>query len=470
MRILYLPLDSRPCNYQWPRKLLQGSGHRVVTPPREIMDHFRRPADTNKLQEFIRKELPETDALAVSVEMLLYGGILASRTPEVSLETAMGRLNILKEAAARVPVHAFGLIMRSSVSAFCQGDLKAYELMTEYSVSWGQAWQEGHNTAPVDKKYEALLPTQVLGAYRRVRQRNHSVNLKLLELKREGVLASLMLLQEDAQEHGFHRREQAELAAYIREHRLNDTFMHNGADEGGMMACVRALAPAPMSVNIRYTRGDGSFVARYEDRPFKENLASCMRYLGLNYDSSSPIRLVIHAPAGEQGEAAWQKASPPSDTDALEPVFDSPCYLLDVEYSNGGSLSLMSLLLRGCKLPSILGYSGWNTAMNSTGTVLSLIRADMLRGQPNPSFKWERLLDDLLYESVIRQKAAKLLTSRGEDVYSLSNKPEAQELINTLLAEEMKNGWEAAMNREGFTRAELTLPWERLFECDVKLS
>lgn len=469
MRILYLPLDSRPCNRLWPNRLLSSTAHEIVAPPAEAMDCFRRPADAEKLRAFILRELPKVDAAAVSSEMLLYGGILASRTPETSFETALSRLEILKDVARRVPVHAFGLIMRSSVSAFCAGDLKAYELMTEYSVAWGRAWQEGGDTSEVDRKYGSLLPEHILSAYRRVRKRNHAVNMKLLELKKEGILSSLMLLQEDAQEYGFHRREQAEIAGYISENRLGDTFVHNGADEGGMMACIRALGPSPLSVAVSYTRGDGSFIARYEDRPFRENLYSCMKYLDLVPDPDSPVRLVIHAPENEQGEAAWQPAGPPKDMDALEKALSAPCYLLDAEFANGGSLYLMSRLRDRGLLKDLLGYSGWNTSVNSMGTVLSLIRADALSGRPNPAFKWERLLDDLLYESVIRQKAARILAERGEDAYSLKDKPAAEALINSLLSETLEDGWGAAMQKEGFARARYALPWDRLFECDVKL-
>ncbi|MBR5257521.1 MAG: DUF4127 family protein, partial [Clostridia bacterium] len=120
-------------------------------------------------------------------------------------------------------------------------------------------------------------------------------------------------------------------------------------------------------------------------------------------------------------------------------------------------------------IPGLLGYSGWNTSVNSMGTLLALIRADALRGRPDPTFKWERLLDDLLYESVIRRKATDILTEQGEDVYSLKDKPAARALINSLLAEELEKGWGEAMQKEGFTRAEYLLPWDRLFECDVKL-
>ena len=469
MRILYLPLDSRPCNYLWPGRLLSGTEHGVVAPPASIMDCFRRPADTGGLQAFIREELPECGAAAVSAEMLLYGGILASRTPDVSLETALNRLEILKDVARRVPVHAFGLIMRSSVSAFCRGDLRAYELMTEYSVAWGRAWQEGGDTEAVDKKYEALLPEHVLSAYRRVRKRNHAVNMKLLELKKQGIISSLMLLQEDAQEYGFHRREQAEIARYISENRLSDTFVHNGADEGGMMACIRATGPSPLLVSVTYTRGDGSFVARYEDRPFRENLLSCMKYLDLVPDLAAPVRLVVHTPENEQGEAAWQPPEPSKDIDALEKLLQTPSYLLDAEFANGSSLYLMRRLRDRGLLRPLLGYSGWNTSVNSMGTMLSLIRADALKGRPDPAFKWERILDDLLYESVIRQKAALLLAEKGEDQYSLKDKPAAEALINSLLAEALSDGWGNAMKTEGFARAGYTLPWDRLFECDVKL-
>ena len=57
----------------------------------------------------------------------------------------------------------------------------------------------------------------------------------------------------------------------------------------------------------------------------------------------------------------------------------------------------------------------------------------------------------------------------GEDVYSLKDKPAAQALINSLLADVLKSGWGEAMQKEGFSRAGYLLPWDRLFECDVKL-
>lgn len=36
-KIVYMPLDERPCNYQFPYLLAQGTGVRMARPPMEMM-------------------------------------------------------------------------------------------------------------------------------------------------------------------------------------------------------------------------------------------------------------------------------------------------------------------------------------------------------------------------------------------------------------------------------------------------
>ncbi|MFC2420471.1 MAG: DUF4127 family protein, partial [Treponema maltophilum] len=44
MKIALLPLDSRPCNYDFPQKIAFLRGVRISVPPKNIMDFFKTPS------------------------------------------------------------------------------------------------------------------------------------------------------------------------------------------------------------------------------------------------------------------------------------------------------------------------------------------------------------------------------------------------------------------------------------------
>lgn len=78
MKLVILPLDSRPCTYDFPIHLARGGGLEPCAPPLELMDWYRRPSDFHKISAWLEEFCAGADALICSMDQLTYGGLLAS--------------------------------------------------------------------------------------------------------------------------------------------------------------------------------------------------------------------------------------------------------------------------------------------------------------------------------------------------------------------------------------------------------
>lgn len=45
-KLVFVPLDERPCNYEFPYMLAQGTEFEMVRPPMDMMGLKKRPGDT----------------------------------------------------------------------------------------------------------------------------------------------------------------------------------------------------------------------------------------------------------------------------------------------------------------------------------------------------------------------------------------------------------------------------------------
>lgn len=72
---MYIPLDERPCNYEYPKSILAISNIEMLRPPIEILGNKKEPADVNKLLAWIKENISYVDYLIISIDMLLYGEI-----------------------------------------------------------------------------------------------------------------------------------------------------------------------------------------------------------------------------------------------------------------------------------------------------------------------------------------------------------------------------------------------------------
>ena len=92
-RIVYLPLDERPCNLIFPQlQLPRSSGAELVVPPRSLLGYKKTPADREAVLQWLEHELVTADYAVLSIEMLLYGGLLASRIHTETTATILERV------------------------------------------------------------------------------------------------------------------------------------------------------------------------------------------------------------------------------------------------------------------------------------------------------------------------------------------------------------------------------------------
>ena len=77
-KIVMLPLDERPCNFDYPR-MMPKTDCELILPPKEIMGKKKTPGDVKKIADWLTDHVHEADAMILSLDTLVYGGILPSR-------------------------------------------------------------------------------------------------------------------------------------------------------------------------------------------------------------------------------------------------------------------------------------------------------------------------------------------------------------------------------------------------------
>jgi hypothetical protein len=482
--ISLLPLDSRPCNTRFPRMLARIAGEKLVLPDRFFMDYFTRPAWFPYIDEWLPEAALKSEYLILSLDMLCYGGLIASRA--AGKGEAVSRLDIvsrLKALNPRLKIFAFSIIMRSSITTVDEKSRSYWGLINEYSRLKGLE-------DPRYRDLESRIPGELLDSYLEARGRNHLVNRGAVDLLNGNIIDCLTLLQEDSSPGGIQGVEQKALAARVRAEAADRLFIHNGADEGAMVLLGRILnRENPPHLQWEFLNpGGAEMTAAYEDRPLAQNLESQIRACGMARGAGdSPLRLFILSPkTGNQLDSPAQHGGAEDYTGAeldemlskIEGALDAGKTpgLLDAAYANGGHAAFM----RKVRERNLLGfldfqgifprrviraYAGWNTASNSLGTVLCQLSAHRLaeqRGLPpdrNSVFTLERYLDDCLYQSVVRPRIEARLKEEGRNVLNLGG---AKAQVERRIFKELK----ALAPHLDFS---FSLPWPRIFEGDIEI-
>lgn len=230
-RVLYVPLDDRPVNLSLPALLAGIVDYEMTTPPRELLGSYHTPGQPEAIVDWLlHQPVQQPDCLVLSLDMLLYGGLVASRMPAVSPEMARESLEALARLRQTFPeaqIYAFSILTRldfglSEEDAQRYGDnLHRYVRLAGDRTRREEAGEIARN-----------LPKGLLETYTRVRQRNHELSLAALDQVAAGNLDFLVLGQDDADCQGFHLSEQKALKTRLRKHKLTQrATLYAGADE-----------------------------------------------------------------------------------------------------------------------------------------------------------------------------------------------------------------------------------------------
>jgi hypothetical protein len=513
VKIALVPLDDRPCCFRFPEKLGNMMACELRLPPREWLGRFEVPGDCDRVASWVEEVAGEVDGLIVAVDQLAYGGLVASRAMNRSLEACLQTLDVLKKVKKRYPnliVYAANVLMRISITSKNAEYAKYWALIFRYSQLYDRVKRLGekeHDAALA--KLASDIPTDVLAEYLAARRRNHEVNKRMIDWVAEGLLDFVAITQEDADTIGMHLAEQQELMKLSYEKKVQrKVVLYPGADEATQTLLARMLQTfrrQRLRVYPRYTSTAGRLTAaKFEDRPVEESVnthlyaGGCVR---VDTPQEADLLLYVNTPLDSEGDG-FDSAQPKAHFQARHDLWtfvegirhdlasDKRVVVADVSFPNASDLELVQRLLDEQIYFQLTAYAGWNTAGNSLGTCIShaVIRALYLTGDsPNLeaeeahyAFLAERLLDEWAYQAQVRRRVnawleeeLQLNPTNLEEQYELVNARVVKLLrpyiakLNQYVSNRLLPGHDRRIMVDRFTEKQIALPWNRTFEVEV---
>ncbi|MED4017847.1 MULTISPECIES: DUF4127 family protein [Sutcliffiella] len=514
-KVVYVPLDERPCNYLYPKALADMTDMDMIVPNKNMLGNMKTPANVPQLLEWVKEETIDADYLIVSIDMLLYGGIVPSRLHSLTIEECLERLHVLKEIKDKNPnlqIYAYNLIMRVPAYNSDEEEPSYYEQYGQriYRLGWLSDKKELNQLSEEEtaefSKIEAEIPQEILTDYFNRRKTNFAVTKNVVQLVDSNLIDYLIIPLDDNSEFGFTAREQRHLMYQVEKGNLMDCVnIYPGADEIACTLFTRVFCQEhdyTPEIAIRYSSTNGPFIIpRYEDRRLGESIKSHITSAGgviVHDERENNVLLMVHSSAvgGQDGMAESSFAietrnrSYFSEVNYREFVHAMKHFiskgknvaLADVAICNGADVSLMQLVKKQGLLDELIAYAAWNTNGNTMGTVVShaiiasYYRQDKVTSpswhkENSKAFLYSRLVEDWGYQAVVRKHISyevlptigltpRYLGSQLQDVTKLVN-----EKLNTFIEKEMKE------LQYDIQLENVYMPWRRMFEVgyDTKL-
>ena len=491
-KIVYLPLDERPCNAMFVPKLFSGEQLNIVIPPK--MGCKKTPAEWTDIQAFLQKECADADGLVMSMDMLLYGGLIPSRLHRLTKEEVEQRMTLisdLKKCNEKLLIYAFQCIMRCPSYPSSDEEPDYYEDFGAEIHMIGNIRHRASLGLCEEKELEPLcekVPQEYLDDYLNRRAFNMQFNLKALELLRDAVIDFLIIPQDDSAPYGFTALDQHVVRAKIAELRLGArVLVYPGADELGLTLTSRMalhFAGLRPKVYVKYAAsGAPSVIPLYEDRPLGESIKYQLIAAGCRIATSlseADFVMPVSCPGSVMREAAAQPVTDPNyaveRTLAEFILFIQDCLeegrivtLCDNAYANGGDLELLAMLDQSELLDKLHGYAGWNTSANTLGTTIAEGVHALLEGvtPAHKDFLAHRYVEDMGYCGKIRGKVVdQRLPEHGLDYF---NARDQRGLVSGIVREELEAFVKETMPSiaEHIEITDVWMPWKRMFEVGL---
>ena len=280
-------LDERPCNYNFPVQLAKETDFDLRLPPRALLGNKKTPSDNIEgLWQWLCEEAADCDAAIISVDTLLFSGIVPSRLhnqPTGLLLEKLNRLSQLKLNNPSMTLYAFNLIMRNP----------SYSSSDEEPDYYGEYGREIHRFGVIEhlreiglasesdmeelNQIQRSLPKEYLNDYLTRRQKNLEVNKRVVELTAQHVIDFLIIPQDDASLYGLTAKDQRVIRQHIADCKVAlRAYMYPDADAVANTLLARYINQAtgrtPL-VYVKYASGTGaSVVPLYEDRIVSESI------------------------------------------------------------------------------------------------------------------------------------------------------------------------------------------------------
>ena len=448
MNIGFIPIDNRPVCYTLAQQITAVDGDiKLYIPPREFLGGLKKYADVEKIFEWI-ENLPELDALILSLDTVAYGGLISSRRCEDSFEEIKARILKLKDilSTKNAKIFAFSSIMRISNNNYNEEE-------KEYWSRWGKRiFDYSYQTHKLgcESCIAQVVPSEILDDYLATRKRNFEINKIYLEWQQEGFFDTLIFSKDDCAEYGFNVQEAKVLEEL-------GGFTKTGADEIPLTLLARAITRAkkikiaPIFLEPEHK----NLISNYEDVSIENSVKGQLELAGCEIVSvdDADILLYVNNFKNNQGEIVMKIGTEMFDGRWIKP--EKPYMIADVRFANGSDNNFVKNILENAIDENFYGYSAWNTSANTLGSLIcaSVVKffAQKYNHEEFLKLQMTRFLDDWAYQANCRQ---------------MLDKPDIEFLgkIITPFQEKIEKFLNKSYN------VSYKYPWERLFEVEIEFN
>ena len=499
-KILYVPIDDRPCNLNQVVQVAEKLGYKLLTPPEGIIGTKGFNGDPDKMWAWVEENAPQADVAVLSTDSLIYGSLVGSRLHNLDAETILERAKRFKTFHEKFPymtIYAMGTIMRTPRS----GSHASAE--PEYYYTYGA--KIFNYTALLDKqemgllkggdnrafkKLEKEIPQEYLEDWFKRRTKNFAANELLVEYTRAGIFDYYLLGCDDSAMYSQTHRESRKLTELASDMGKTRIQVNGGVDEMGMLMIARAInrdKDQRPFVSVMYNAGKGAETfPSYGNEPIGISIdAAIIAAGGLRIPAHERADLVLavntraNGKTLEANDIKRNKAKLRGDVKIfMEPLKDFiakgyPVAIADIAFANGADNSLMNQLKVNDLQYRIKAYGGWNTATNTSGFLIGAGVLTKFMGDDDVAeLLTTRYLDDWVYQANVRQEivgASYILPGEGTPLDLKDKLPPLEKLLN-----ERMNAF-AAENlhmprRWHLANLQVNLPWKRTFECNPQFT
>lgn len=507
-KVLYIPLDDRPVNLELVIQLANLSGLEIKTPKKEELGFFLNEGKVDSIVNWLKCE--DGDALIISLDMFLYGGLIASRTDKKSLDEVKKSLDNLREYKKKnekIKIYAFSNIMRLSISVSNHESQIWWSKINKYNELRYRV--ESLNEIELKSKLEQIeleIPRNILNTYLRTRERNHKINMEAIELVKDGIIDFLILSQEDCSKHGLHLIEHEKIHEKINKYNLGgEIYVYPGADEIGQILVSRYVNDIENYRPRVYIDFDNKIlkevIPKFEDRPLEINIIEHLKSTNAtiidNYNECDYILAVTtpNIPYIDMAENTLENYNKKNDIEKLiERIkkyieLGKKVGIADLSFANGGDEYLIKRLKEENLLLKVVAYGAWNTAGNAMGTtiahgnIISVLSSkaaiNTINSLESLKFLIERYCDDYIYQSYVRNKTNDEVIKEGLSIFNMKKRVNkidnfVEESLNKIVNEYFYGNQISYLDANGYIEkieVNAILPWNRTFEakCEVNM-
>ena len=508
-----IPLDDRPANRLFVEQIARigAPESRLVSPPRHLLGRLYEPGQSEAIIDWLEERVEPGDTVFLSIDMWLYGGLVASRTAAIDPEQVQQRLRRLERLGEKgVFLHVLSTIPRLS--------LRTSEEEAPHERTLAN-WAAKADLPPVAEllanKKEGLtvpfpdgVPDAVVMEYLRVRDRNISTIRHLVKLAELGYLDTLILGQDDSHKTGLHQFEQKQIQETIEALEVSHKVkLLSGIDELTMNMVAGVWAErAGVSPKIRVVYSEpeaANKVPPLESLPLQTMVEQHLRlaHAEVVADDSADLDLYVYVPYEKPWNVPGEERRPASEAFVakVKEATDKgrPVAVADLSLVNRMDPFLAESSLELLPLFDLEAFASWNTPANTVGTVVAqavchqiaerspswTVRQRLESEKTHQAFLLARFIDDYLYQTRVRDRVKPQIAGLDSQANPLLNEfgPVGLDIRLSLvewaekLFEEKYLGRTFCIEPQNLevrferSKLEVILPWPRTFEVEARL-